>query len=67
MSANVEQIRLLQQKLCFFKWKIRKFEVYWAQQKVSGSKNTVEYAEKNIKAYEAAADTCMKRISELMG
>ena len=67
MSRNVEEIKLLQQKFCFFKWKIRKFEKYRAQQKIAGNKNTVEYAEKNIKAYEAAIDTCQKRISELMG
>ena len=67
MSSNVEEIRRLQQKVCFFKWKVRKFEIYWSQQKLKGSKNTVEFAEKNIKAYEAAIDTCQKRISELMG
>lgn len=67
MSSKVEEIRQLQQKLQFFKWKIRKFEIYWSQQKLQGNKHTVEYAEKNIKAYEAAADTCLQRIGKLMG
>lgn len=67
MSCNVEEIRQLQQKLCFFKWKVRTFERYWSEQKLTGSKNTVEYAERSIKAYEAAADICLRRIGELMG
>lgn len=66
MPTKVEEIRQLQQKLCFFRWKMRKFEEYWAEQKLKGSKNTVDYAEKNIKAYESAADACMRRIGELM-
>jgi len=67
MCSKVEEVRQLQQKLCFFKWKIRTFEKYWSEQKLTGSRNTIEYAEKSIKAYEAAADTCLRRIGELIG
>lgn len=67
MSSTVEEVRRLQQKLHYCRWKIRKFEVYWSEQKLKGTKNTVVYAEKSIKAYEELADECLRRIGDLIG
>lgn len=67
MSREVEELRMLQARLCFFRSKIYKFEIYLSEQQLKGTKNTIEYAKKNIKAYEVAADTCLRHIGELIG
>lgn len=67
MCKEVEELRQLQARLCFFRCKIYKFEIYRSEQQLKGTKNTIEYADKNIKAYEAAANTCLNRIGQLIG
>lgn len=67
MSKEVEELRQLQAKLGFFRSKIHKFEIYLSEQQLKGTKNTIEYAKKNIKAYEAAADMCLQHIGKLIG
>lgn len=65
--AKNEQIRKLEAKSLYFRYKVRVYDDAFFEYQFDGNKTMADFCLKSIKAYEDALKACLERIAEVKG
>lgn len=62
-----EQIRKLEAKACYFRWKIRVYDDAFFEYQFERNTRMADFSLKSVKAYEDALKLCIQKVGELQG